>query len=319
MAIEYIGDRVPQPRRQWPLRPAPMPDELLSSWLNRIAVANGLAPWSFYLSLAAATGSRTSRILLVRGRDEVIVRKVHWTDAHCSKGLVDYLVDRSGCDAGLVQSLALCRPTEVPARDRTPKGTLQWSLLEAMPELLLSGASTAGSAPDYMRFCPYCLVESQDPWFRKFWRTSLANVCVRHECFLLSGCNCGAEIHPELLKEARPQAFCHTCGTDLRSMKPRPAGQREVNRQREINRRAYEGVEAILASGRSKRRIIRLIGQPTDHLCTLPNTGTIDAYGVNPAGSLLRVYKRARRRVRNRPDGGLRERLPILKNPRRFS
>ncbi|MCV3211661.1 TniQ family protein [Mesorhizobium sp. YC-39] len=33
--------------KRWPVSAAPLPDELLSSWLHRLALANGIAPRSF--------------------------------------------------------------------------------------------------------------------------------------------------------------------------------------------------------------------------------------------------------------------------------
>jgi hypothetical protein len=276
-----------------------MPDVLLSSWLNRVAVANGMAPWSFYLSLSMATGTKRDRCLWIRRGREIEVKKVHWVDAYCNERLASYLAERSGVSAKLIQGLALTRPPGAPVHDRTQNGTLQWVLVEAMPNLLLPDAIEVESMSprSCIRFCPYCLAEHGDPWFRKFWRTSLASVCIRHGCCLLSGCHCGAEVCPELSKESRSQAFCYTCGDDLRSIKSPPAAHRELNRQREISRRAYEGVEAILAGGGSKRRIISLMSRPTDHLSNLRRTGIIDAYDVNLPITLLLTYNSVRHRA----------------------
>ena len=38
--LDVAGDR-------WPAAPSPQPDELLSSWLHRLAIANGVAPRPF--------------------------------------------------------------------------------------------------------------------------------------------------------------------------------------------------------------------------------------------------------------------------------
>ncbi len=170
-----------------------------------------------------------------------------------------------------------------------------------MPELLLPEAKASGTVgtQGYMRFCPHCLAEWRDPWFRKIWRTSLASVCLGHGCYLLSRCSCGADVRPHLSKEVRSQAFCHACGNDLRSMKATPASDHDLARQREMNRRSYEGVEAILALGcRSRRRIVQLITRPTDHLCNLRKTGVMDAYAANSPITLLLAYYAARRRSR---------------------
>lgn len=297
--IEYIGDGLPHQPNRWPLRPAPMPDELLSSWLNRLAVANGMAPWSFYLSLSRVTGSDTAKYRrVVRQENRLKISEIHWVDFRCTNRLANYLAEHSGLDAKLIRGLALKRPSDASGDDRPPKGNLQWALLEAMPELLFSEMEDGERSKlhGYIRFCPHCMAEWRDPWFRKFWRTSLASVCVRHGCFLLPACSCGADVRPYLSKQARSQVFCYGCGRDLRLMKTYPAGHRELNRQREINQPAYKGVEDILSVSRSQRRIVQLMKRPTDHLCNLRCTGMIDAYATNSPITLLLTYNSVRRR-----------------------
>jgi hypothetical protein len=41
---------------QWPMIVAPQPDELLSSWLHRLAFANGIAPRPFARVLGLTAG-----------------------------------------------------------------------------------------------------------------------------------------------------------------------------------------------------------------------------------------------------------------------
>lgn len=293
--IEYIGDRLQERPARWPVRPPPMPDELLSSWLNRVAVANGMGPWSFYMALSQATGASRDRCFWLNQVDLLTVRWMHWADACCNKQLAGYLADRTGIDEKLIRSMSLQRPSDATAQDRTPSGTLQWILLEVMPNLLLPEAREIEKVRASMRFCPHCLAEWQDPWFRKFWRTSLASICIRHRCSLLSTCRCGADVQPHLSREARSQAFCYSCGNDLRSMQTQPASPLELNRQAEINRRTFEGVETILASGGSGRSIVRHMTRPVDHTCKLRRAGMIDALTRNLPISLLLAYQDARR------------------------
>ena len=198
-----------------------MPDELLSSWLNRVAVANGLSPKSFYLSLARAVDWTDTIVRYQRldAEQRLKLLETSWVDFRCDKRLAEYLAERSGVSPRLIQGLSLKRPPDTPPGTMTPSGTLQWELVEALPDLVRHDREDY----IYMRFCPRCLREWEDPWFRKLWRLLPANVCVRHRCLLLSRCICGRAIRPHLSKMPRSQAICHACDTDLRDLEVAPS------------------------------------------------------------------------------------------------
>ncbi len=297
--IEYLDEPLPE-RTLWPIRPWPMPDELLSSWLNRVAVGNGMAPWSFYRSLAKTvgwTGIVTRFVKRIADQDRHQIKETSWVDFRCDNRLALYLSQRSGMPKSLIQSLALKRPKDVPPGTLTPAGTLQWALAEAIPQMI----RVDGDGYAYMRFCPYCLAEWEDPWFRKVWRTSLAEVCTRHACRLLFNCVCGESIRPHLSKEIRSQAFCYRCGRDLRSLDAYPAYPREMRTQKERYRRAYDDVERLLRNDADHQQIVQLLRKPipddmldlTGRRSTIPllKTGLIDAYGTNSALSLWLIYR----------------------------
>jgi hypothetical protein len=289
-------------RTLWPIRPWPMPDELLSSWLNRVAVANGLAPRSFRLALAKTVRWKSilTRSVLTNEKRRIQVKESCWVDLRCESRTAEYLAQRSGLPVRLIQSLALRRPHDVPAGTPTPANTLQWELIEALPNMIRPDEDSQG----YMRFCPYCLAEWDDPWFRKVWRTSLARVCTRHACHLLFNCVCGKSIRPHLTRTPRSQAFCYRCNQDLRRLDAKPALPHELRAQKERYRRAYEEVERIVRNGNDHALIVGTIRKPIpDDVLYLWNkptldlrkTGLIDAYGKNSALSLWLIYRDVRR------------------------
>jgi ribosomal protein L34E len=307
IGIEYMGE-LPTERTLWPIRPWPMPDELLSSWLNRVAVANGISPWSFYRALARAVGWTTT----ITRFEKIAIdlrhksKETSWVDFRCDNPLAEYLAQRSGMPPRLIQGLALKRPHDIPAGVLTPAGTLQWDLIEAVPRLL----RLDGEGYRYMYFCPYCLAEWDDPWYRKFWRTKLAQVCTRHGCQMFVSCICGRDVRPHLSKKVRSQAFCHSCGQDLRALDAKPAFPNEMRHQREMNRRAYEEVELILRNRGDQSLISQMVNKRTDYkskdgvyvgrpkrALDLRKTGLIDAYGQNSALSLFFIYRDLRRRT----------------------
>jgi hypothetical protein len=298
--IEYMDDPLPE-RDLWPVRPPPMPDELLSSWLNRVALANGLAPRSFHLLLTRAVGWKTTLTRLVRlnRAKQVMTKESSWVDLRCDRSLVDYLVRRSGMPARSIESLALRRPRSVAKGTLAREGTLQWELIEARREMILADDDRDG----FMRFCPYCLMEWDDPWFPKFWRTTLASVCTRHGCRMLSNCVCGKAVRPHLSQQVQCQAFCYACNRDLRDRDGVPAFPHELKSEREMRQRAYEGVETIVRKGGGHEDIVDLMIKPTrDGILVLKprkmilrKTGLIDIHAPTSALTLRLIYQEVRR------------------------
>jgi hypothetical protein len=137
----------PLPERTlWPVRPWPMPDELLSSWLNRVAIANGLAPRSFYLSLARAIGWKSIATGYVKyssaGRFKG--KETSVLDLRCDSQAAQFLAQRSGIPERTIQSLALRRPKDVPVGTPSRPGTLQWEVIEAFPERIRPDNDSSG-------------------------------------------------------------------------------------------------------------------------------------------------------------------------------
>lgn len=56
---ERYGDVAPS---RWPVSVDPLPDELLSSWVHRLAFANGIAPRSFANVLGLGDGMWSPRL-----------------------------------------------------------------------------------------------------------------------------------------------------------------------------------------------------------------------------------------------------------------
>lgn len=183
-------------------------------------------------------------------------------------------------------------------------GTLQWNVIEALPRSVRPGNDQSG----YMCFCPYCLAEWEDPWFRKYWRTGFAEICTRHGCRMLVACVCGKAVRPHLSRDARSQAFCYACGQDYRKQEAKPpAYLTQMRYQQELDQRIFAGVESILAKPDRHSLIVELIRKPTDHgvmdlrrhptSMPLRKRGLIDAYSPNSALSLCLIYTDVRRRT----------------------
>src|SRR5438552_475194 len=61
------------------------------------------------------------------------------------------------------------------------------------PWLLSIGLRGGRRHRPWLQYCPYCLHDDPDPYFRRRWRLTFVTVCPPHRCRLLDRCAaCGA-------------------------------------------------------------------------------------------------------------------------------
>lgn len=173
------------PRRGlWPVRPTPVMGESLSSWLGRTALGNGIAP------MDVLTALRRERI------------KTKTLD-----------VDLEIPDAA---AMVIERWTGWPAR-RLADMTLLSGRGTLLPVPLAKQADPGRPSPRH-QYCPMCLAEDQEPYFRLLWSASWVVACLHHNILLVNGCpSCGAgSCATEIAWPFRDLAQCAACGADLR-------------------------------------------------------------------------------------------------------
>ncbi|MEZ0171160.1 TniQ family protein [Microvirga sp. TS319] len=172
--------------QRWPVRIAPESDELLSSWLLRLGFANGLAPRDFGRVLGFHPGKWPRRL-----------------DLNVPEVLGEMLRARAGLSSSDLTRLCL------------PEGS-QRALLLPLRCDLPSGRQAKFMAA-WLQFCPRCLAEDGQPYFRRTWRSATAVICLKHQCRLLDRCeDCGQAIGAFNHLILRPQHICATCSRDLR-------------------------------------------------------------------------------------------------------
>jgi TniQ len=187
----------------WPIHFKPLPDELLSSWLVRLAHSHGLKVQTFCNLLFGNTRQLWNRDI----------------DRLAPDWLLQALSDRTGTPIEeIFQSTLRSYEGWLYPKIRT-SGTLQW-----ITALKLHHRKFEGHG---IQFCPQCLTEDNEPYFRKRWRVAFNTICVKHNCMLHDRCqNCGTGIafhrvdvgHKEYSGGPSLTA-CHCCGFDLKSSK----------------------------------------------------------------------------------------------------
>lgn len=184
----------------WPYHPKPYPDELLSSWLVRIAHGHGLKVQSF--------------CTLIFGRHRQVWNRD--IDRQAPDWLVEALCTQTAVNLtqGLATTLRMYEGMLYP--NFTASGLLRWILPLRMHHRTWQGHG--------LQFCPVCLSRDKEPYFRRRWRVGFYVWCTRHQCLLHDRCpDCAAPVaftRQEMGKPGAstttPMCFCHACGFDLR-------------------------------------------------------------------------------------------------------
>lgn len=180
----------------WPIRYKPYPDELLTSWLVRLAWGHGLKVQTFCN-------------LIFGGRHQVWNRDV---DRMAPDWLVHELADRTGTPREVAYGTTLRAYEGVIYPKFRASGSLPW-----IQTLMMYHRRRKGYG---VQFCPGCLAEDEAPYYRKAWRVSFNTMCTRHRVMLHDRCPwCSAPVMFHRMEMGRGSVFevgsmgdCHACG-----------------------------------------------------------------------------------------------------------
>lgn len=170
--------------------PQPLEDELLSSWITRVALEHKRQLSIFLTLFVKKEGSQISR-----------------TD-------IDFLYDEKLYEA-LVNKSNLTKEDIFKMSLRSEEGFLYIcnNCLYPPNEIrrLVDKRNHYG-----LMYCPKCLAEDEIPYFRKKWRYQFYNVCTKHEIFLTDRCwVCYERIDFPKIKHNKNLAVCSKCEKDL--------------------------------------------------------------------------------------------------------
>lgn len=184
----------------WPAHPKPLPDELLSSWIVRIASANGVKLQTF-----------CDRVF---GKDYQLWNRD--IDRLAPGWLLAELGERTKTPTDVIQRTTLDIYRSRLYHERSPAGQLRW--------ILPAGIYHRTRRRFGLQFCPQCLASDAEPYFRTRWRVALLTFCPEHRVELHDRCpSCGSPVafhrrelgRPEVAV-AGPLCLCHSCAFDLR-------------------------------------------------------------------------------------------------------
>ena len=172
--LDVVSDR-------WPVAVPPLFDELLSSWLHRLAYANGVSPKRFARVLGLGSGMWSAAL-----------------DLRLPTDVANLLGANTGVSPHQLSAMMLSHGLLVPV---------------LLP--LRSNGRRDGST--WLQFCSKCLADDAHPYFRRRWRLATLVSCTRHGCRLRDRCpSCRSRIAAFDQSELVPQHYCARCGYDLR-------------------------------------------------------------------------------------------------------
>jgi hypothetical protein len=187
-------------RDVWPAYSKPKDDELLSSWLVRLAMAHGQKLHTF-CSMAWP-------------------RKAIWNrdiDKSAGDDVLGVLSEKTRTSPELVRGTTLSAYEGILYEKHNPFGNTPW--------IMPVGVYHRVRRHYGLQFCPYCLAEDKETYFRRRWRLAFVTVCVEHGVVLRDRCpQCGEavnfhrnELGVRSKYAATSMTLCHSCKFDLRA------------------------------------------------------------------------------------------------------
>lgn len=155
----------------WPAHPKPLPDELLSSWIVRVAEANAIKLQTLSWMLFGDGLSPWNRDI----------------DRNAPQWLIDALCEHTGSSDWEVFRMTLVTYGGRLYPRRQAFGQLRWIL-----PIRSYGMRHRAFG---QQFCPECLTKDVIPYFRKQWRVACYTYCPEHHVDLWDACpGCGLPI-----------------------------------------------------------------------------------------------------------------------------
>lgn len=187
-----------------PMHPQPQQDEILSSWLVRLAFANGFPLHTFYSTLLGYKAPIWSRDI----------------DRHPPRAMLKVLKKYTQTPIAALETLALSSYEGILFEQLPMTGDAPW--------ILPAGVFHRTRLRAGMQFCPLCLQHDLTPYYRRSWRLALYSVCTHHHCLMQQYCpSCQSPVifhrHGIGRSKVIPEEalrLCHLCGFNLGSADP---------------------------------------------------------------------------------------------------
>jgi len=202
---------------RWPLHPPPLEDELLSSWIVRLAVTYHVAPFTFCRE-ALALQHPTPRTLDHQPPPALLTRLADVTGCPIARVVATTLQRYEGCLFGAITApvpAAMLAMMQGIGPDRScathwTRARKPWRGADATPWLFPPQQAVT------LQFCPHCVRDDAMASPRTAWRLALTTACPKHRVLLREGClHCGVPVDVVFLSWRHTSFRYCLCGADL--------------------------------------------------------------------------------------------------------
>lgn len=191
----------PRPGDLWPIHLKPKDDELLSSWLVRLARAHQLKVHTF--------------CSLIWPGKQIWNRDI---DNSADAELLEVLSIRTGTSINRVRATTLGFYAGILYEKHNTLGPSPW--------IMPIGIYHRTRKQFGLQYCPLCLAEDDEPYFRRKWRLAFIVSCERHRILLHDRCHhCGVAVNFHRTELGNPRkrvadslTVCHGCCSELKSI-----------------------------------------------------------------------------------------------------
>ncbi|MEP3348383.1 MAG: TniQ family protein [Marinomonas sp.] len=154
-----------------PMHPQPLEDELLSSWVTRIALENGLYAHTLYKSCLGLDSS-------------IFIKDI---DKFFAPRLIDSLEEKTGLTSKQINKLMLTGFEGRITEKLVINSSSRW--------ILPLGIYHRTRKNKGVVYCPQCFAENPIKYYKRIWRLSFVVMCEKHHCLLRDCCpHCGSPI-----------------------------------------------------------------------------------------------------------------------------
>lgn len=205
-------------RQGWIKVPRPQPGELISSWLHRLAIANGKSDQSFITTMLG-----TSAQIWTRDIDRTLPRR-----------FIKPLADWTGQSVPRIRAMTLAALQLRVSGSIVPRGVSAW--------VLPLGVFHRVRRRSGVQFCPACLRE-RPAFVPASWRLAFVTVCLKHNVKLHDRCPAcgGCFMFHRMRPDAAGRWVCCHCRYDLGRAKRETPKSDLVRLQERLERAAGSG------------------------------------------------------------------------------
>lgn len=186
-----------------PAHVKPKNDELLSSWLVRLSAAHGLKPYPFASTIYS----------------EVHAWELRDVDRARDSGFLNTLANKTATDVERIINTTLTSYEGWLFESHLQHGTTAW----IMPRGAMKHLKHKYFG---LQYCPLCLSEDKQAYFRREWRLAFNVLCTKHKILILDRCpKCGEAINfyinisRDSYVDSDRLTVCHNCHSDYRNIK----------------------------------------------------------------------------------------------------